>query len=185
MAQPQIDLEALAKDVRYLKDRADISDAIHRYTRGVDRLDFELAKTAYHPDAVDDRGAFTGSPEAFMTWLKPHLSGAGGTSHNISNVTIELDGDQAHAESYVIYHVWMPDGASVVIGGARYIDRLERRKGVWAIMHREALMDFIFRGPTTPLQPNSMIGARDRSDRSYLRPLEPTPDAKQRLQSGA
>ena len=181
MSQADTDIQALAKEVRYLRDRADIADAIHRYTRGVDRLDWALAESAYHPDAVDNRGAFIGAPAEFMAWLKPHLSGAGGTSHNISNITIELDGDTAHAECYVIYHVWSADGASVVIGGARYNDRLERRGGVWAIAYREALMDFIFEGAARPLQPGSMIGARDGTDRSYLRPLGPSEDALRRL----
>ena len=57
----EVDLAALAKEVRSLRDRADILDCMNRYTRGADRLDRDLLLSAYHEDATDDRGAFTGS----------------------------------------------------------------------------------------------------------------------------
>ena len=42
----EADLAALAADVRYLKDRAEILDCMNRYTRGADRLDRELMLSA-------------------------------------------------------------------------------------------------------------------------------------------
>ena len=77
------DLAALAADVRYLKDRADILDCMNRYTRGADRLDRALLLSAYHPDATDDRGAFTGGPEARVDWLLAYLGTLDHTSHHI------------------------------------------------------------------------------------------------------
>ena len=37
MADPEVTLESLAKEVSLLRDRQDISDCVHRYARGVDR----------------------------------------------------------------------------------------------------------------------------------------------------
>ena len=35
-------------------DREAITDCLYRYTRGIDRLDRDLVRSAYHDDAVDD-----------------------------------------------------------------------------------------------------------------------------------
>jgi SnoaL-like domain len=182
MTQPDgpLNMEQLAREVRYLRDRLDIVDCINRYCRGVDRLDVELVNSAYHADAMDDRGAFVGHPSEYIEWLLPILKDAAGTSHNVSNISCEIQGDIAHAESYVITCVWSKDGKSVVMGGARYIDRLERRQGVWALAHREAPMDFTFRAPTQQLPPGALGGTRSPDDRSYTRPLGLSPDAKRR-----
>ena len=181
MAPTTQDYEALAKEVRYLRDRLDIQDCIHRYCRGLDRLDAKIALSAYHEGAVDDRGVFTGSPQEFIDWVFPDLARAAGTSHNISNISCEIDGDVAHAESYITFHVWAQDGKSVIIGGARYIDRLERKSARWAIAQREALMDYTVRVDAMAMRGPMPTGSRDKSDRSYLRPLTLTADAKKRL----
>jgi hypothetical protein len=178
------DLTALAADVRYLKDRADILDCMNRYTRGADRLDRDLLLSAYHPDATDDRGAFTGGPEARVDWLLSFLRSVEHTSHHISNFTIDIDGDEAHCESYVWTTLVPTDGENVSFGGARYIDRFTRRNGRWAIAHREAVMDFNITVPSSDLPPAALRGARDRSDRSYDRPLELSAEGLARMQAG-
>jgi len=178
----QADYEALAREVRYLRDRLDIQDCIHRYSRGLDRLDREIALSAYHANASDDRGApFVGSPAEFIDWVFPDLKRAAGTSHNISNVSCEIDGDVAHAESYITFHVWGINEKNVIVGGARYIDRLERRGGKWAIAHRETLMDYTYMVEGSPMRGPMPSGARDTSDRSYARPLALSGEAQKRL----
>ena len=181
------DDQDLAREIRYLRDRADIEDCIQRYCRGADRLDAELLQSAYHPDATDDRGeAFTGSPVQFTDWLFPFLRTLDGTSHTVCNTYSDIDGDAAHAESYVIFAVWRhaKDGEEgfASMGTARYLDRLERRGGRWGIVHRECMVDMTFRGPIGAPMPGALFGVRDRTDRAYARPLEPTPAARQRLQ---
>jgi len=180
----QIDLEQLAKDVRYLKDRAEILDCMNRYTRGADRLDQELFLSSYHEDAIDDRGAFTSKPAQRVEWLFNYLASLDNATHHITNFTLDIQGDVCHAESYVLTTV-MPRGSeTVTVGTARYIDRLERRNGEWRIAHREGLMDFVFTVPTHENHPNVATGKRDRTDRSYARPLTMTPEAEARLEAG-
>lgn len=178
------DLEMLAADVRYLKDRTEILDCMNRYTRGADRLDRDLLLSAYHPDATDDRGAFTGGPEARVDWLLAFLGSVEHTSHHISNFTLDIQGDVAHCESYVITTLLPKGGETVTIGGARYIDRFERRASGWAIAHREAVMDFNFTSPTSDLPPRVLSGARDSSDRSYARPLTLSTEGATRMAAG-
>lgn len=179
-----IDLAALAADVRRLKDRADILDCMNRYTRGADRLDRDLMLSAYHPDATDDRGAFTGNPEARVDWLLAYLETLDHTTHHISNFTLDIEGDVAHCESYVITTSLPRGSETVTMGCARYIDRFERRVGEWKIAHREAVMDFNFALPTSDLPPKVLSGARDRTDRSYARPLELSPEGLARMNAG-
>jgi hypothetical protein len=181
MSESPSELAALAKEVRYVRDRFDIIDAIHRYSRGIDRLDSPLLQSAYHPDAIDDRGAFVGSPSEFVDWVFPHVGGAAGTMHNISNITCEIDGDGAHTETYITFAVWSADGKKVTMGGGRYLDRFERRDGAWGIVRRETIVDYVFEAPANPVQANGLKGVRERSDRSYLRPLDLSEDARRRL----
>ena len=54
----------------------------------------------------------------------------------------------------------------------RYVDRLERREGVWGIVHRLALHDWSRENPLESEWPDarSMLqGLRSRDDRSYQR----------------
>jgi hypothetical protein len=62
-------MDDLERTVGELKDRQDILDCLMRYSRGVDRLDRELLRSAYHPDAVDDHGMFAGGRDAFVDWV--------------------------------------------------------------------------------------------------------------------
>lgn len=189
-----IDLAALAADVRYLKDRTQIIDALNRYTRGLDRLDRELALSAFHPDATDDRdgpndardqadnGMSPFSREARIDWLMDLLSGFRYTAHYITNFTIEIDGDEAHSETYVITAVLETEASDwVVWGGARYLDRLVRHEGRWAIMHREVPMDFQCVVGTRKLPDELVWSKRDREDRSYARPLSLKAEAFARM----
>jgi ketosteroid isomerase-like protein len=125
-------------------DKAAIADCVHRYCRGVDRLDAETIKSAYHPDAYDDHGELKGSVDEFVAELVPLLrSNYVSTSHNICNQLVDLDGDRAFVESYLIaVHVTESDGnqwQEIVFG--RYVDRFERRDGDWRIVHRVVVID--------------------------------------------
>jgi hypothetical protein len=176
----EIDLAALAADVRYLKDRAEIIDALNRYTRGLDRLDRDLCLSAYHPDATDDRGAPLDPVEQEARGLVRF--GRDARVDHISNFTIEIKGDEAHSEAYVITSVLETEAADeVVMGGARYVDRLVRHDGRWAIMHREVIMDYQYCVPTRHLAPEIVTGLRDRRDRSYARPLALSDEALARV----
>lgn len=172
--------DELTQAVRALKDRQDILDCITAACRGVDRMDRDLLLSAYHPDAIDDHGLFVGGPEAFADWVLGICRTAlQSSAHTIANHSCEITGDVAHAETYVITAT-MP----MKMSGGRYIDRLERRDGRWAISTRKVVLDWWL--PTdggasgiTPEQINlSGPPARDRSDPSYERPLTVAPERR-------
>lgn len=176
--------------IRELWDRQQIHDCLMNYSRAVDRLDRELLLSVYHDDAVDHHGVFVGSPAQFADWVIPmhrwaHLS----HQHCQFNSTVDLDGDIAHAETYYMFVGLNRTGAPLAMSGGRYIDRLEKRQGRWAIAARLCIRDW---APLTEI-PESLDQsaltvvaldpvtrermrtgpqpARDRSDPSYTRPL--------------
>jgi hypothetical protein len=174
------DFEALARDVQFLKDRLAISDCIHRHARGHDRFDVELMSSSYHPDGVDEHGAaaINTGPE-YAEWANAtHARGALLHLHNITTHTCEIDGDTAHAESYVLVGLLNPDGVSVRLINGRYVDRLEKRNGEWKIAVRRCTLDLMLQGDASLMKSpyisaaGFIKGQRDKRDVSYLRPLE-------------
>jgi ketosteroid isomerase-like protein len=164
--------EETARFISDLADRQAISEVLIRYCRAVDRLDVELLASVYHPDAIDDHGGWVGDALTFVSRAKRFMTKHfEATQHRLSNVTIELDGDIAHVESYVLAtHVLADNG--IEVGGARYVDRFERREGEWRIAYRTVVMDWYVTGdrgaPSAHLAAFT-AGRRDRSDPAYER----------------
>lgn len=168
------DIEALQRRVAYLEDRMAIRDCIDRYSRGIDRHDDDIIASAFHPDAIDSHGSFKGSIAEFIRFANDgHEKSTFSHTHNVTCHTVEIDGDVAHAESYVIFALRLRDGETVHVGGGRYIDKLEKRDGEWKISLRKLVMDWRFESDGTVFdkRPSQTVGTRDKSDLSYMRPF--------------
>lgn len=164
-------------DIHELIDRQRIWECLLRYTRGMDRLDRDLVLSAYHPDAMEDHGAFLAPCEIFADQvLAFHRDKQLLTQHIMTNHSCEIDGDVAHAETYVSCYAVDPDGKDSFSLG-RFIDRLEKRNGRWGIVDRVSLnegsADLTRSAGAHPAkQPKSIAHSRrDRSDPCYRRPL--------------
>ena len=72
---------------------AQIRKVLLRYARGIDRLDLELVRACYHPDATDSHGSFHGTVDEFVTWVDRVLRRYDATMHLLGNPLVELDGD--------------------------------------------------------------------------------------------
>lgn len=173
------ELEQLRQDVRWLKDRAEIADVIARHARGHDRHDADLLTAAYHDDGVDEHGHAVNPGPAYAAWANAqHAASSSSHLHNVTTQVIEVDGDVAHGESYVMVVLLSPDERSTTIMNGRYLDRLERRDGAWRIALRRSTVDAVITGDASMLghpffrQQGYLRGARDRSDVSYQRPLD-------------
>ena len=170
--------ESRAVKLDALLDRTEILDCIHRYARGMDRLDRALARSAYHDDAIDDHGGFVGQVDKFLDWAFDYHAGQIRHQHYVTNHSVELDGDKAHAETYYLFIGTdrNPEVPVLAVGG-RYIDRFERRDGRWAIAARVCLVEWQTSLksdlPEAAFEFMAAVGtvARDKSDSSYDRPL--------------
>ena len=182
-ASGDMDIEAqlddLRRDVQYLKDRSEILDCIARHARGCDRHDVELLTSTYHDDGVDEHGA-TLEP-------RPRVRRAGRTrcmprrpriTCTTSRPTrCEIDGDEAHAESYVLVTMLTPDRSTATLLSGRYLDRLERRDGAWRIAVRRSTVELCSPptrrccSPGTSRTRATSRATRERTDPSYACPL--------------
>lgn len=170
--------EDLLLEVRRLADRADIRDCIERYARGMDRRDRDLLRSAYHDGAIDDHVGFVGEVDDFIDWAFAYHATQTRYQHYLLNHTADVDGDVAHAETYYLFTGTDREPANhLTISGGRYVDRLERRDGRWAIAARVCVVEWITESASSITE--DVIGmlstvqapTKDRTDPSYLRPL--------------
>lgn len=172
------ELEQLQRQVQYLMDRQQILDCIALHARGHDRHDVDLLTAAYHPDGIDEHGYAINAGPKYAEWANAiHKAGSALHTHNITTHVCEIDGDVAHCESYVLVLLLNNDEKSARLISGRYIDRLERREGVWKIALRRTTVDVLMSGDASILKAPMFIeqgygkGVRDESDVSYQRPL--------------
>ena len=93
------ELAELKTRVTWLQDRHDILDCINVYGRGLDRLDADLIRNAYHPDAIDNHGPFVGGVKEFVPFAIEIESSFKVTHHGITSHNCEITlVDVAHAE---------------------------------------------------------------------------------------
>lgn len=120
-----------------LSDREAIRDVALRYCRGIDRLDVELVKSAYWPEAIDEHGTFVGNGHEFAAYCMTAHERWSWTMHSIFNHAIELDdADHARGEIHNITSLCRADDGVIDTWYGRYLDRYERRGEQWRIAHR-------------------------------------------------
>jgi hypothetical protein len=137
-------MDATASEMREYIDRARIRDCLIQLARGEDRRDAALISDSYWADSTTDYGVFKGDFAAYLAWVVPGADAITNTQHVLGQSYIDYAGDMASAETQVISYHRLDMGAGeqdTVIGG-RYLDRLEKRDGKWAIASRIMLYDW-------------------------------------------
>jgi SnoaL-like domain len=160
-------------DLRRLIDEAAIREVHLRYCRGVDRRDWDLVRSCYHPDARDFHGPYNGDIDGFIIWAKGNCEAIEITQHLTGNQLVEIDGDVAWQESYTAafhsvratesepaMHRWLR---------LRYFDRMERREAAWRIAHRMVMLDGQWAAPAQEFPGPWLRGRYDMSDPTYNR----------------
>lgn len=165
----------MGKTLEDLLSEAEIKELQIRYCRGADRMDFDLMRSCFHPDAETDFGFFGGSVDAFIDAGRESLKAFLCTTHVTGNQLVEVDGDRAWAEHYTLATHRLPasDAARLrdFVTSVRYIDRLERRFGTWKIARRKLVLDWVRTDIVDDGEavPDVEPGRRDRGDASYVR----------------
>jgi hypothetical protein len=197
----QARLANLDPQIEHLKDRKDIFDVAKRYTRGADRHDKDLVRSAFWPEATASFGTPM-SLDEYVDWEENALAGYAAHQHHVTGQTVEIDGDTAHVESYVVYFLVPRDRSAdsqgpatlgkaltsekTRLGSGRYIERWERRNGEWRILVREYVEDLALLGDTVDLCTNGgCLGSWDKTDLSYTRPLEHQTPAQRQARGDA
>jgi hypothetical protein len=156
--------------LRALADRQSITDLIYRYCRSVDRLDVPLGHSIWHDGAYADYGAtvYQGDGRGVIDHICAQHRQTLSHSHQVTNILIELDGDEAGSESYHFACLRVAGGAQVkqISVWGRYLDRWSRRDGRWGLTRRLTVRDFDEIRDVVPMAQHD-TGRRDPTDPSY------------------
>lgn len=168
-----------------LADRVAIQDLMCRYTRYVDRRQWDALRSIYHPDATDDHGAYVGGVEGFIDWVSSRHAAIDEAMHFLGNCLVEFgDRDTALVETcFCAYLRMSPQAAAsnakfLAAGGGeghghdvtvrgRYVDRVERRADrEWRIAKRVTVFEAIDSQPASGPRPNPEFkwASRSRED---------------------
>jgi hypothetical protein len=162
-------------DVQALLAKEDIRTLSRQYMRGLDRLDADLLRSVFFDDAQVDYGFYRGSAQQFVAFAMRALHDHHANHHFIGQMSVDLEGDIAFGEIYFqAFHRIVEAGVEkdLFIAG-RYVDRYERRHGIWKIAFRaevndwartDAAADGFFRSA-----PEALRGARGADDLSSRR----------------
>ncbi|MFO6429147.1 nuclear transport factor 2 family protein [Erythrobacter sp. W302b] len=134
-------------------DRFAIIDLAAHYMRGLDRLDGDLLLAQFWPGARCEYGVFSGPAEDFAAFCMEMLKEHQRNHHMLGQHLIDFTGpNEAYGEVYYqAYHRVFDDSGSprdLFIAG-RYVDRYERRDGVWKFAYRSELVDWVRDDPAT------------------------------------
>jgi hypothetical protein len=163
-----------ARNLNLIADKLELTELVARVARAVDRKDRAGILACYAEKSFDDHGRFRGNREEFAEFIcnNPGFTTASPfVCHLLGQSLFEVDGDEAHGETYFAY--WMqttPDSLYQSLG--RYLDYFERINGTWLLVYRRVVMEWDGTVAATNAAPGGHFrGTRDESDPLY-RPLK-------------
>jgi hypothetical protein len=164
----------LARRLHRTLDTLEIQTTLARYARGVDRDDWDLLRSCYTDDAVDEHGRYNGDIDGLVAWLQLEMPRYESSMHVIANSTVEVQRPVATAETYcVAFHRLHPDDDGVQVDrvvGVRYLDKFRLVDGRWLISHRTCVYEWSrieLVPPGSQLDAAYVRGRRGRTDPSY------------------
>jgi hypothetical protein len=184
--------KTMTDDLQRLLDKDQIRDIMMHYARGVDRRDWERVRATFFEDGYDDHADFSGTRDAFVAFVREkHDAGSFSKStHLLGNCLIEFASDHVAAvETYFVAKLQMgPEAGSqrAMLGAqhadsrenmrveviGRYVDRFEKRHGVWRVARRRTVFDSIRTelggSPDDGLNPAWVLGTRDEQDPVFV-----------------
>lgn len=175
-AEPEEDpLEGITRRQAVTNAREQITEVLYRYARGNDRADEAAIRSCFHPDSTHQHGSFKGLSSDFVPFAMKIITGLKTCTHMITNVSIDVVGDRAVSECYFLAHHRRrkkdAEGEEDFFLKGRYLDKFEKRDGLWKIVHRRGLHDFarVFDPASTLLDaaPPDQLSARKPDDPLY------------------
>jgi SnoaL-like domain len=120
-----------------------ITEVLHRYCYAMDTNDRQLGYDVWHPDGTAHyEGMFEGLGSEFIDFGQGgHEASFGGTSHQLTNVLIDVNGDRATSWSYVTAAARVGQAELLYVIRGRYHDQWSCREGTWRIDSRHFTTD--------------------------------------------
>ena len=188
------------RQLRALLDKQACAEVMMTYCRAIDHRDEALLRSVFHSDSYHRHGfrgpssdpsrpSAPGEPGDFVAFALEVLATHRHTHHQLGNIFIELDDDgvTAFTEAYfTAYHRMRAKGDSLAAADAadtemnlwvagRYMDRMEKRDGVWKIAYRVGTTEWTRREAASSSGPASSADAasvQNRDDLVYRRRAE-------------
>ncbi len=133
--------------LQVLLDKSDITELLTRYMRAIDRGDIAALRACYAPGATEEHGGiYAGPAQGYIDSIERALTNPRlVATHTIANLLIEVEGDDAFSEHYVLALTRVKaDGVvSDSFVASRIIDNLVRVDGHWAISRRRLRFDWV------------------------------------------
>jgi hypothetical protein len=166
------DIDADAIRTLLVKER--LHELEMAYCRGVDRRDPDLLRSIFFEDAIEEHGEmYRGPAMDFVDWVFTDFIGKYElTTHYVLNEWYRVDGARAEGETHRISHhrIRIPE-AKETIAACRTFNRYECRNGIWKVVYRGVVRDWIYERPIDDglyTGTYAMTSSRpDESDRSY------------------
>ncbi len=181
-----------------LLDKQACTEVMMTYCRAIDHLDEALLRRVFHPDSYHRHGfegpssdasrpSRPGEPGDFVAYALAVLATNTHTHHQLGNILIEVeaDGTTAHTEAYfTAYHRMRAKGDPLAAPnaydtemdfwvGGRYMDRMEKRAGMWKIAYRIGTTDWMRIEPPASqglfAAPADLRSRQNRDDMLYRR----------------
>ena len=130
----------LERRLREQLDRDEIWRVMQSYARGLDRLDYELVRSCYWDDAIEDHGSYVGRPDDFIEWANSTTLANQSTQHGILNHYCDLQGDDAYCETRYLFTA-VADRPPHLMSTGRYVDHFQKRNGEWRIANRVCIIE--------------------------------------------
>ena len=143
-ATPPPPASDVAASIGWLRDRELIKDLYSRYAYGVDSVDMDLVRSVFHPDCVIVGTMEQGSLDDYIEGLELGLLMYDATMHFRGNQYVEIDGDRAFVETWVVGYHMEAVGSPIdsLVLGLRYKDDVARAGDDWKIVRREAVLQW-------------------------------------------
>ncbi|MDW5598536.1 nuclear transport factor 2 family protein [Conexibacter stalactiti] len=182
----------LERKLRELVDKQEIREVVLLYARAQERRDGALFASVFHPDAIYEHYEMPpylidGDLDGFVAFVEKAWAASPLKSKglHVPDTLTEVDGDEAFAESHAL-SLNPVDQEGVrhdYLRTLRFLDRFERRDGVWKIAHRLVLSGGYERWVAA--SPPPFAGAASPELRSGFYPDDPFYGIRERLRPGS
>jgi uncharacterized protein (TIGR02246 family) len=117
---------------------AAIGETLARYAYAVDDGDADGVAAVFTEDGELDvgNGVVISGRAALLEFFRNRLARYTASSHHLSNIRIQVDGDRASSVCYVYARIWPVDAAEPGELWARYSDELVCAGEAWSIERR-------------------------------------------------
>jgi len=150
-----------------------VRKAVTCYSRGADRCDPGMMKSAFHQDAEVRYGSFDGHHEEFCEDIVAGNMTMNYTTHTVVNEYYDIDSTSGTGVGEVYVLAFFSVGEDEFLVAGRYIDKYECRMDDWRIILRQYVIDWSRTTEHSSGDPNKLFegliykGTQNRDDLSY------------------